>query len=108
MVSISTLPEMLESIEEDQELSSMTDRDILENTISGLFITFQSIGESIGPILNSVLVEYFGFMRAYEFYCLYLFSFCVLYFALCGHFNICSDCKNSNEVDYSQEVTIQI
>lgn len=40
MVTISTLPEMLEAIEEDEELSAKFDRDILENTISGLFITF--------------------------------------------------------------------
>jgi len=40
MVSIPVLPEMLESIEEDEELSSKYDIEHVENTISGLFISF--------------------------------------------------------------------
>lgn len=39
MVSIPILPEMLEAIEEDEELSIKYDRDIIENAISGLFVT---------------------------------------------------------------------
>ena len=38
--SIPVLPEMLESIEEDEELSREYDRELVENTTSGLFISF--------------------------------------------------------------------
>ena len=63
----------------------MYNKEALENTISGLFITFQSIGESIGPMLNSILVQYYGYRHAQEYYALYLISFCLLYFFFCGN-----------------------
>ena len=40
MVTIPVLPEMLESIEEDEELSSKYDMVTVENYISGLFVSF--------------------------------------------------------------------
>lgn len=61
MVTIPVLPEMLESIEEDEELSDKYDMNTVENYISGLFVSFQSLGEALGPILGSVLTEQFSF-----------------------------------------------
>lgn len=40
MISIPVLPEMLECIEENEELSSKYDMESVENLISGLFISF--------------------------------------------------------------------
>ena len=40
MVSIPVLPEMLESIEEDEELREKYDMEVVENVISGLFVSF--------------------------------------------------------------------
>lgn len=40
MISIPVLPEMLECIEEDEELSQKYDTETIENVISGLFISF--------------------------------------------------------------------
>jgi MFS family permease len=88
MVSIPILPEMLEAIEDDEEMNQKYEKEVIENTISGLFITFQSIGETIGPILNSMLVKYFGFRRAFEIYATYLMIFFTLYFFFCGHYTI--------------------
>eukprot|EP00356_Strombidium_inclinatum_P013183 CAMPEP_0170503190 /NCGR_PEP_ID=MMETSP0208-20121228/43932_1 /TAXON_ID=197538 /ORGANISM="Strombidium inclinatum, Strain S3" /LENGTH=160 /DNA_ID=CAMNT_0010782713 /DNA_START=943 /DNA_END=1425 /DNA_ORIENTATION=+ len=57
MISIPVLPEMLECIEEDGELSSKYDRESIENLISGLFVSFQSLGEAIGPVVSSWLAQ---------------------------------------------------
>jgi sugar phosphate permease len=40
MITIPVLPEMLEAIEEDQELSAKYDLESIENYTSGLFIAF--------------------------------------------------------------------
>ena len=40
MISIPVLPEMLECIEEDDAVMNKYDIETIENTISGLFITF--------------------------------------------------------------------
>ena len=61
MVSIPVLPEMLEVVEEDKRLSERFDMESIENLISGLFISFQSSGEAIGPILSSQLTNRLGF-----------------------------------------------
>ena len=55
---------MLECIEEDEELAQKYDMETIENTISGLFISFQSIGEAAGPIAASSLSETYGFQTA--------------------------------------------
>lgn len=57
MVSIPVLPEMLECIEEDEELNETYDQNSIENFISGLFISFQSLGEALGPIISSQLSD---------------------------------------------------
>ena len=87
--SIPVLPEMLESIEEDEELSREYDRELVENTTSGLFISFQSIGEAIGPVISAHLAEAFGFQEAQEIYSAYLVIFIVAYFCCCGMFSAC-------------------
>jgi len=40
MISIPVLPEMLESIEDDKELATKYDMEVVENVISGLFVSF--------------------------------------------------------------------
>lgn len=88
MISIPVLPEMLECIEEDEELALKYDMETIENTISGLFISFQSIGEAAGPILASSLSEHYGFQVAQEIYSGLLFLFFTSYFLSCGHFKM--------------------
>jgi hypothetical protein len=57
LVSIPVLPEMLESIEQDEELASQYELDDMENLISGLFVSFQSAGEALGPSVASILSD---------------------------------------------------
>ena len=64
MISIPVLPEMLECTDEDKELMAKYDLETIENVISGLFISFQSIGEAVGPIAASSLSEAYGFQAA--------------------------------------------
>lgn len=85
MISIPVLPEMLECVEEDQELAQKYDMETIENTISGLFISFQSIGEAAGPIAASSLSETYGFQTAQEIYSGFLCLFFISYFLSCGH-----------------------
>ena len=88
MISIPVLPEMLECIEQDEELASKYDMETIENVISGLFISFQSIGEAIGPIAASSLSERYGFTVAQELYSAFLAVFFLSYFLTCGHFTM--------------------
>lgn len=60
----------------------------IENVISGLFISFQSIGEAIGPIAASSLSEAYGFQTAQEVYCGFLTIFFISYFITCGNFKM--------------------
>lgn len=88
MISIPVLPEMLECIEEDEELSQKYDTETIENVISGLFISFQSIGEATGPIAASSLSDLYGFQTTQEIYSVFLALFFVSYFLFCGHFRM--------------------
>ena len=88
MVSIPVLPEMLESIEDDDTLREKYDMETVENVISGLFVSFQSIGEAIGPMISSYLTEEYGFTISQEAYSLVLLIFCVSYFLTCGNFSM--------------------
>ena len=88
MISIPVLPEMLECIEEDEDLSSKYDPETIENVISGLFISFQSIGEATGPIAASSLSYSYGFQRTQEIYSVFLTFFFISYFLSCGHFRM--------------------
>lgn len=60
----------------------------MENLISGLFVSFQSAGEALGPSVASILSDQFGFQTAQEVYVVYLFTFTTLYFMLCGNFSM--------------------
>lgn len=84
LCTIPCLPEMLESIEEDKELANKYDEEELENIISGLFVTLQSFGEAVGPMVSSLLVDSYGFRYAQEIYAAYLGTYCLLYFLTCG------------------------
>ena len=61
MITIPVLPEMLDTVEEDESLTSKYDMQVVENLISGMFVSVQSIGEAIGPILSSYLTDTYNF-----------------------------------------------
>lgn len=85
MIVIPVLPEMIECI----EYKHMDfDDDHLHNVISGLFIAFQGIGETLGPVLGSVLEDQFGFRSALDFAGILVFVFMVFYFLTCGGFTM--------------------
>ena len=86
MITIPVLPEMLESIEEDAELSSKFDMEQIENLISGLFVTYQSLGEAVGPMVSSSIAEYYSFTISQEFFAIVLLLFALSYFFACGNF----------------------
>ena len=86
MITIPVLPEMLECIEEDQELSSKYDMEQVENLISGLFVTYQSLGEAVGPMISSSIAEYYSFTVSQEFFAIVLLLFSIAYFSMCGNF----------------------
>ena len=77
----------------------------IENLISGLFISFQSIGEAIGPIISSFLTENFGFRTSQEIFCFMLFTFWFTYFLLCGNFEMCKG--HSSRGDQENEAQMQ-
>jgi MFS family permease len=64
LCTIPCLPEMLDAIEEDPSFDNRYDEEELENVISGLFVTVQSLGEAIGPMVSSLLVDNYGFRNA--------------------------------------------
>jgi len=101
MVTIPVLPEMLDAINEDKELIEKYDNEYIQNIISGLFISFQSIGEAAGPILSQTLITYYGFQTAYEIFSNYLMLYCLLYFLFAGNFEIfgCPCCSHHEESD---------
>jgi MFS family permease len=86
MVTIPVLPEMLESIEDDSELSHKYDMEQVANFISGMFVTYQSIGEAIGPMISSTIAEYYSFTVSQEFFAIVLLIFSFCYFSFCGNF----------------------
>ena len=86
MISIPVLPEMLDCIEEDEELAAMYDSQTLENVISGLFVSFQSLGESLGPVFGAYLTDHFNFTIGQEIYAGILVVFSLSYFFSCGNF----------------------
>lgn len=81
MVVIPILPEMIEAIEERFPELDETE---LHNQMSGLFIAFQGIGETSGPILGSVFNELVGFRSAQDIMALIMAATMILYFLCCG------------------------
>jgi hypothetical protein len=62
MVIIPVLPDMIECIEEKS--LDHVDEDELHNNISGYFIAFQGMGETLGPMAGSTLEDFYGFRSA--------------------------------------------
>lgn len=88
LVTIPVMPEMLEAIEDDAELSQKYDMEQVANFISGLFVTYQSMGEAIGPIISSSIAEWYNFTASQEFFAIVLFMFSFFYFSMCGNFSM--------------------
>jgi MFS family permease len=84
LCTIPCLPEMLDAIEDDKDLANKYDDEELENVISGLFVTFQSFGEAVGPMVSSLLVDSYGFRNAQDIFAAYLGTYCLFYFLTCG------------------------
>ena len=81
MIIIPVLPDMIESAEEKYPGMDM---DQLHNSISGLFIAAQGLGETLGPVLGSVFEEYYGFRTSQDILGCIIFGFMIFYFILCG------------------------
>jgi MFS family permease len=82
MISIPIMPEMLESIEKRTDLNF--DPEIVNNLSSSLFVTMTGLGEAIGPVLNSILIDKYGFTLAHEIYAYIMLGMAVLYFLATG------------------------
>lgn len=85
LIMIPALPEMMDTIESDEEFCNYFEQKDIETVISSIFVTFHSVGEAIGPIANSVLISSFGFTGAHEALAIYVLSFSVLYFLIGGN-----------------------
>ena len=103
MVTIPVLPEMLEAIEDDEELSHKYDMMTVENYISGLFVSFQSLGEALGPMFGSLLTDQFGFAMSQEIYAAILTIFFSAYFLLCGNFSMFIDTRKKKQISVDDE-----
>lgn len=80
IITIPVLPEMIESI--DQCLEDSYEPEELNNIISSLFVTSTGVGETIGPILASVLTEIYDFRVSQELYATALAVYAVLYIVI--------------------------
>lgn len=95
MISIPVLPEMLESIEEENEKDY--DMEALNNYISGIFVTCTGAGEFIGPALSSFLNEKYGFRVAQDIYANMILVFGGFYFLSVGHIHIFTQTKKERK-----------
>lgn len=85
MIIIPIMPDMIESVEERYPT---IDEQELHNNISGLFIAFQGIGETSGPIMGSVFESFYGFRLAQDYMGLIVLFFLILYFVFCGRLSL--------------------
>ena len=76
---------MIEAVE---EAYPMLHEEELHNTISGLFIASQGLGETLGPVLGSTLDHLYGFRTSQDIIACSLLVFMVLYFLFCGNFTM--------------------
>lgn len=83
-VVIPIMPELLESIEEDPELNY--DEEELNQNVSGMFIAAQGIGETVGPILGSVLESEYGFSNSQDIIAVSTTIFLLAYILICGRY----------------------
>ena len=63
MIIIPVLPDMIEATEERYP---GIDMEGLHNSISGLFIAAQGLGETLGPVMGSVLEHHFSVVMQSE------------------------------------------
>jgi MFS family permease len=94
MVIIPVLPEMIEAIEEKYP---EMDENELHNVISGLFIAFQGVGETAGPMLGSLFVSLYGFRRSFDIVGIFVLVTMMLYFLSCGGFTMLKPLKIGEE-----------
>ena len=87
-MSIPVMPEMQEAVEVMSE--HQYDAEELDNFISGLFVLVTGAGQSIGPILSSVLYDQFGFREAADIFAFIIVVYAVIYFFFCGHLRMFS------------------
>lgn len=99
MVSIPVLPEMLEAVEQTPEVATKYDMESIENYISGLFVSFQSMGEAAGPVMSSWIAEKYGFTASQEAFAALLVIFTVTYFVSCGACSVFSADATVQEED---------
>ena len=87
MISIPGLPDMLETI----ETSGLNyDPILVNNTISGMFVTCTATGEFTGPVASSSLTAAYDFRESCDIFACLVLGIALLYFCLCGNFRIFS------------------
>lgn len=101
MIMIPALPEMMDTIEQDIDFCATYEQKDIETVVSSVFVTFHSIGEAVGPMLNSILLSTYGFRRAHELLACYIFVFALLYFAICGNFKMLIQSWDSENLNVS-------
>jgi len=100
LIIIPVMPEMIEAVE---QAYPNIEQDELHNNISGLFIAFQGIGETAGPILGSVLDDMYGFRTANDVMGSTVFTFMILFFLFCGRMKMFKTDKASLTVQVSED-----
>lgn len=86
LMAIPVMPECLEAIESDPQFNY--DPEEINNEISSIFVTSTGVGDTIGPIACSMLIEMYGYTGAQDIYASFLMCFGLLYFFLAGGFSI--------------------
>jgi hypothetical protein len=56
----------------------------VNNETSSLFVTSTGLGETLGPVISSVVNHYHGFTAAQDFFASFSMCFCLMYFFLGG------------------------
>ena len=100
MIIIPVLPDMIEATEDRHP---GTDMDQLHNSISGLFIAAQGLGETLGPILGSVFENKYTFRPAVDLLSMILFTFMIIYFFVCGRMSIFEAPRKSMEQNHDSK-----
>ena len=85
-MGIPVMPEMQEAVEMSD--GPQYDGEELDNFISGLFVLSTGVGESIGPILSSVLYDQFGFREAADIFAFIIIVYGLIYFFFCGNYRM--------------------
>lgn len=97
---------MMHVIEKDEHLITTYNKKKIEERVSSVFSTFQSLGEMMGPIINSVLVSIFHFTRAHEIISNYLLIYAAAYFVICGNFSMFIFSKKDTTNDEEERTSL--